>query len=136
MNAVALSVLSVLPLWYGMSWLYGIAAIGGLIRSLFSERDSVEKRIEQAVKNLQWLGTVSADVAKKVGELAFELRERGRHGAVVESVADAQTHAADQLGLELVPNGPDPEVIEGNNFAVGGSLTVEDAKRLATTRAT
>jgi protoheme IX farnesyltransferase len=28
-HAVALSVLSVLPLWYGMSWLYGIAAIGG-----------------------------------------------------------------------------------------------------------
>ena len=28
-HAVALSLLSVLPLWYGMGWLYGIAAIAG-----------------------------------------------------------------------------------------------------------
>jgi protoheme IX farnesyltransferase len=28
-HAVALSLLSVLPLWYGMSWLYGIGAIAG-----------------------------------------------------------------------------------------------------------
>ena len=28
-HAVARSLLSVLPLWYGMSWLYGIGAIAG-----------------------------------------------------------------------------------------------------------
>ena len=29
LDAVALSLLSILPLWYGMSWLYGAAAIAG-----------------------------------------------------------------------------------------------------------
>ena len=28
-HAVALSLLSILPLWYGMSWLYGVGAIAG-----------------------------------------------------------------------------------------------------------
>lgn len=35
-------------------------------------------------------------------------------------------HLSDALGLSLIPNGPDPTVLSGNNFAVGGARNADD----------
>lgn len=64
-------------------------ALGKALAGLFGERDSVEKRTQQAVRNLRFLGNVSEQVARQVGEIAFQYRKLANlHGIDPNAVAN------------------------------------------------
>lgn len=103
MEAIAMGALSAVSSFATGDWIGGIiASVGvaiGLLKKLFGDKDSPERRAEQLGAGFKDLGGITDDLALEIGELAYELAQAGEEFANTIAWVDKFNEVLEETGI-------------------------------------